>query len=195
MMKAMTALLACAAIAAGVAGPFVTRAGAEEYADITGLVYIRDEFIFEPAEGAGVTLYKRTDATPSGWLLFGDAETVDEDGYYRLNDIQITGSGGLCQYYDWFKIYITEIDIAEMCFERSAHKQPREGVVRVDVILYKYWNAQTPPPGEVVSFQQVGHFACFDEEGRVYLPTIWPGEEGPNEATCPPGENGIYFGG
>ena len=40
MLRVTAALVACAAFGAG-AGPFATSAGADDYADTTGLVYIR----------------------------------------------------------------------------------------------------------------------------------------------------------
>lgn len=191
MLRVIKALVACAG-----AGPFVSPARAIDYADITGLVYIRihTESIFEPAEDATVKLYKRTDATLSRWLSY-ETETVDEDGYYLFDGVQMTGEGGLCEEYDWFKVEIEYVDMSDTAFERFVHKEPRNGDVRVDVILYKFWDAQTPPSEPVTDFGEAGHFACDDEEGKAHLYTINPGTEGPTEATCPPGENGVYFGG
>ena len=195
MSRVIKALVACAAFGAG-AGPFSISAQGEDYADITGLVYIRihTESIFEPAEDATVRLYKRTEATVSKWLSY-DAETVDEDGYYLFDGVQMTGEGGLCEEYDWFKVEIEDVDMSDTAFERFAHKEPRNGDVRVDVILYKGWDTQTPPSGGAPDFGETGHFACDDEEGKPHLYTINPSKEGPSEATCPPGENGVYFSG
>ncbi len=176
---------------------FISPARADDYADVAGLVYIRDHTAsyFEPAEDATVKLWKRSEATPSKWLLYADDATVDEDGYYLYVDVKVTGDDSLCEEYDWFKVEISGPDLADTVFTRFAHRAPRNGVVRVDVILYKGWVSDTPPSGPVSEFSEDGHFACDNELGEAYLYTINPGTEGPTEATCPPGENGVYFGG
>jgi hypothetical protein len=157
MVRVMKALVACAAFGAG-AGPFfISPARADDYADVAGLVYIRDHTTgyFEPAEDATVKLWKRSEAMPSKWLLYADDATVAEDGYYLYDDVKMTGDDSLCQEYDWFKIEISGPDLKDTVFTRFAHRAPRNGVVRVDVILYVGEPAETPPEGEVEYFQRI----------------------------------------
>ncbi|MEE9456323.1 MAG: hypothetical protein V3W11_04130 [bacterium] len=164
----------------------------DTYADIAGLVYIRDHdhipSIFEPAEDATVKLWKRSDAEMSKWLLYADDATVDEDGYFLYEDVKMTGDDSLCEEYDWFKVEISGVELEDTVFTRFAHREPRDGRVRVDVILYVHEQAETPPTIPPVDpFRLHGHFT-YKDEGEF----VW-GEQISAEATCPAGQNSIYF--
>ena len=129
----------------------------------------------------------------SKWLLYADDATVAEDGYYLYDDVKMTGDDSLCQEYDWFKVEISGVELEDTVFTRFAHREPRDGVVRVDVILYVHAPAETPPSGPVEYFHEHGHFAYKDQYGVFQLPDLWDPLH--CEATCPPGQNLVYFGG
>ena len=165
----------------------------DAYADIAGLVYVKltqPPDTFYAAEDATVKLWKRSDAEMSKWLLYADDATVDEDGYFLYEDVKMTGDDSLCEEYDWFKVEISGVELEDTTFTRFAHREPRNGVVRVDVILYVGETAETPPFAQVGNFHEHGHFTYNDDVGEF----VW-GEAVTGEATCPPGQNLIYFGG
>jgi hypothetical protein len=194
LVVALTVILGCSDDGAFEPGHINKSDGvdSDDYADIAGLVYIKDhtQGYFEPAEGATVKLWKRSDAEMSKWLLYADDATVDEDGYYLYEDVKMTGDDSLCEEYDWFKVEISGVELEDTTFTRFAHREPRNGVVRVDVILYVGETAGTPPFSQVGNFNEHGHFTYKDEYGEF----VW-GEYILGEATCPPDQNLIYFGG